>query len=187
MRKTILLLIMVGVGTTSHCNGTRPPETRRAGNGGGSGKEVAACDDGSAAACFSIGQKWAKAKNHAQSRFQSWKHFKMACEGRYARGCLKLKALNEAACFDGLAKGCWNLGEIYRLGKEGIPSDLARARRYLWAACRDGLARACYELGVLWNQGGGGHLNSRKARAFFRKACRGGWEAACAKLPRRHR
>ena len=103
----------------------------------------------------------------------------MACEGGYAQGCFQLKTLNEAACFDGLAKGCLNLGEIYRLGKKGIPSNLVLARRYLWAACRDGLARACYELGVLWRQGGGGRPNARKARAFFRKACRGGWKPAC--------
>jgi TPR repeat protein len=182
MRKTTLVLLVVGLGTTSHCNGTTPPTPRRAGSG--NVNEVAACDDGSAAACHAIGLKWAKAKNHPQSKFQSWKHFKMACEGGHAPGCQQLKALNEAACFDGLAKGCLNLGELYRLGKKGIPANLTLARRYLWTACRDGVARACYELGVLWNQGGGGPLNARKARSFFRKACSGGWDAACARLPR---
>ncbi len=178
MRKTALLLIVVGIGPTSHCNGSNTPPVRRA----GTGNEVAACNDGSAAACHSIGLKWAKAKSHPQSRFQSWKHFKMACEGGHAPGCHQLKELNEAACSDGLAKGCLNLGEIYRLGKKGIPSNLVLARRYLWAACRDRLAKACYELGVLWHQGGGGPANARKARIFFRRACRGGWDAACRRI-----
>ncbi len=179
MWRPALLLMVVGILPASQCNGAKAPAPRHARN------EVDACNDGSAPACHAIGLKWAKAQKHAQSRFQSWKHFKMACEGRHAPGCLKLKALNESACFAGLAKGCWNLGEMYRIGKTGIPVSLARARRYFWAACRDGFARACYQLGTLWNQGGGGAMNARKAQVFFRKACRGGWDEACVKLPRR--
>jgi hypothetical protein len=111
----------------------------------------------------------------------------MACEGGHAPGCIRLKGLNEAACFAGLAKGCWNLGQMHRLGKKGIPVDLVKARRYYFAACRDGVPQACYELGMLWQQGGGGPLNRRKARGLFRKACRAGHEEACVRLPARHR
>lgn len=182
MRSTALLLLGLGMLSTSGCNETRPPATRHAPSASSSKKEVAACNDGSAAACHAIGLKWAAAKTHPQSRAQSWKHFMMACEGGYAPGCQKLKALNEAACFDGLASGCWNLGEMYRLGKKSVPLDLAKARSYFWAACRDKYARACYQLGVLWAQGGGGPINRRKARVFFRKACKGGWEEACVQL-----
>lgn len=182
MRSTALLLLGLGMLPTSGCEETKPPTTRNAGTASDSGKEVAACNDGSAAACHSIGLKWAQAQKHPQSRYQSWKHFKMACEGGYAPGCQKLKSLNEAACFDGLAKGCWNLGEMYRLGKKSIPANLSQARRYFWAACRDKFARACYQLGVLWEQGGGGPINARKARVFFRKACRGGWKEACVRV-----
>jgi len=185
MWRTALLLIGVGILPASHCNEATAPPPRHARKAVGTRSEVDACNDGAAAACHSIGLKWAQAKTHPQSKFQSWKHFKMACEGGHAPGCLKLRALNEAACFAGLAKGCWNLGEMCRLGKKGIPVDLTRARRYFWAACRDRLAQACYQLGVLWEQGGGGPLNVRKARGFFRKACRGGWDEACVRLPRR--
>lgn len=179
MRRTALLLTVVAILPTSQCHGATTPPPRRARN------NVAACNDGSAAACHAIGLKWAEAKTHPQYKSQSWKHFKMACEGGYAPGCLKLKGLNETACFAGLAKGCWNLGEMYRLGKKGIPVSLARARRYFWAACRDGFARACYQLGMLWEQGGGGAIDRRKAQVFFRKACRGGWDDACVKVNRR--
>ena len=96
MWKTALLLIVVGIGPASHCNGANPPPVRHA----GSGNEVAACNDGKAAACHSIGLKWAQAKDHPQSRFQSWKHFKMTPCGPH----LLKEAVKESSVSPGMKR-----------------------------------------------------------------------------------
>lgn len=85
--------------------------------------------------------------------------------------------LYEVACRAGELDGCEQLGRT--LADTG---ELRRAARVLGNACKAGHALSCETLGTLVEEGRGVGRSTRRARALYRRACRGGRANACDRL-----
>lgn len=86
--------------------------------------------------------------------------------------------LYEAACKEGSAKGCFDLGYLYNTGK-GVKKDYVKAREYYTIACDGANARACTRLGLLYGEGKGVKKDMKKAVQLFKKGCEGGHVDGC--------
>ena len=124
-----------------------------------------ACEKGDAAAC--VGAGWALsqvAKNGdvrrwAANNYQAAVYFRRACDA-------------------GLARGCVELGRLYRYGY-GVDKDVKQAYRLFSDACQDGHLNGCVEQSwALWNGRGVGKDRATGER-ILSEACKDGSLAAC--------
>jgi len=86
--------------------------------------------------------------------------------------------LHEAACKEGSAKSCYELGFLYNAGK-GVKKDHEKAYSYYTLSCDAGYARACTRLGLLYGQGKGVKRDMKKALSLYKKGCEGGHVDGC--------
>lgn len=86
--------------------------------------------------------------------------------------------LHEAACKEGSAKSCYELGFFYNAGK-GVKKDHEKAYSYYTLSCDAGYARACTRLGLLYGQGKGVKRDMKKALSLYKKGCEGGHVDGC--------
>jgi len=86
--------------------------------------------------------------------------------------------LHEAACKEGSAKSCYELGFLYNAGK-GVKRDHEKAYKYYTLSCNAGYARACTRLGLLYGQGKGVKKDMKKALSLYKKGCDGGHVDGC--------
>ena len=84
--------------------------------------------------------------------------------------------LSSEVCEKGDAFGCFNVGSIQESREQYEPA--AKAYRQ---SCDGDDAEACYKLGLLYEEGKGVPYDSTRSGEMFRKACRGGFAAACEK------
>lgn len=119
--------------------------------------------------------------------------FRQACDGRSARGCIRLADahhagliddpveeahLYELACEGGANAACLAAGRAYVEG-HGVLMRAERAARLFEPACLRGNAAACFELARLLLAGEGVQLDREKALQLLSKACQLGSEPAC--------
>ena len=86
--------------------------------------------------------------------------------------------LHEAACKEGSAKSCYELGFLYNAGK-GVKKDHEKAYSYYTLSCDAGYARACTRLGLLYGQGKGVKRDRGKALSLYKQGCEGGHVDGC--------
>ena len=86
--------------------------------------------------------------------------------------------LHEAACKEGSAKSCYELGFLYNAGK-GVKKDHEKAYSYYTLSCDAGYARACTRLGLLYGQGKGVKRDMKKALSLYKQGCEGGHVDGC--------
>jgi len=123
------------------------------------------------------------------------RHFAVSCGKGNGYGCLNLGALrftaarteaervaalahHERACELGALRACAQVG-VERLQGTRVPRDVAAGERWLRRSCEgDGYPAGCNDLGVFMERGviAGGNEG---AAAMFRRACAGGYAAAC--------
>jgi len=82
------------------------------------------------------------------------------------------------ACSAGDPGACYNLGNMYSMGK-GVKHDNAKAKKFYFDACNKGSARACYALGLIFSEGTIVQKNITKAKSFFEKSCNGSYTKGC--------
>jgi TPR repeat protein len=107
----------------------------------------------------------ARAQSHQAGTFAS------AVKPTPAKDYQDALTLEQAACTEGNAAGCRDLGEMYDHG-EGVTQDFARSRQLYESACADGNARGCTDLGYVYESGEGGVAKDYvKAVSLFQTAC----------------
>jgi uncharacterized protein len=123
-----------------------------------------ACTLGDAPSCNDLGSDWADGKRGATSRdYGKAKRY-------YGKAC-HLK--------DGL--GCFNLGNVYRLG-EGVKVDLKLAIQHFARSCELDAAKGCTELAIIYFEGKAAPRNVERAMSLLEKACKLGSEVGCKNL-----
>ena len=85
------------------------------------------------------------------------------------------------ACDGGLAKGCTDLGFLYREGY-GVTQDNAQARLLFQKGCDGGSATGCTNLGVMYKNGYGVAQDYTQARTLYEQGCDGGDAGGCTNL-----
>ena len=90
------------------------------------------------------------------------------------------EALNffKKACEMGVAKGCTNLGLMYKEGL-GVSKDYRRAVELYSRACEMGYARGCNNLGLMYKKGLGVSKDYRRAVELYSRACEMGCAGGC--------
>ena len=121
-----------------------------------------ACEQKNAAACFTLGARYAKGKG-------------------VERDVDKAVALFQGACDAQLMMACNNLGFMFRDGA-GVNRDLKRAAGYFRAACDGEALSGCLNLAVLYYQGNGVGQDYSRALSLFERSCDGGYQQACTYL-----
>ena len=91
------------------------------------------------------------------------------------------RALLQKGCDGGDARGCSNLGRIYRDGN-GVSKDDARALTLFQKGCDGGVMKSCSDLGVLYDLGTGVTQDYTRARTLYESACDEGVSEACINL-----
>ena len=96
--------------------------------------------------------------------------------------------LYEKACATGDPEGCFELGELYRVG-EGVKQDsgaadefYARSAAFLEQGCAAGSGPACFHAGLLHQNGWGLEADTDAGLRLFSRACELGHSAACREL-----
>lgn len=87
----------------------------------------------------------------------------------------------EAACEDGFADACTQLGLMTYFG-HGVPIDVQRAFDLLEQGCQGGSAKGCGHLGGMYYSGDGAEKDDAKVLRYSKKACEGGFGDGCASL-----
>ena len=120
-----------------------------------------ACTLGFNHACNDLGSNWAEATG-----------------GVAAKNFAKAKRYYDKACTlrDGL--GCFNLGNVFRLG-EGVAVDMPKAIALFQQACDLDAAGGCTELAIIYYEGKATPRDTPKALALLEKGCTLGSEVAC--------
>src|SRR5204862_127486 len=93
----------------------------------------------------------------------------------------KARQMYEKACKLKHGLGCFNLGNVYRLGV-GVPMDLKLALASFTKSCDLNEAKGCTELGILYYEGKAVPKDVKKANALFEKSCKLGSQPACKNL-----
>ncbi len=103
----------------------------------------------------------------------------------YAQGknYRKSNPLYLKACKLGYGLGCFNAGNIYRVG-EGVPVDYKKAASFFERSCKLKQAKGCSELGIFYYLGKGVAKDVRRAVSLLQLACKLGSRVACANLKR---
>jgi TPR repeat protein len=79
-------------------------------------------------------------------------------------------------------RSCWELGDDYRLGRNGRWVDDASAAALYLRSCRFEHPDGCSALGYMYEQGRGVPRDVAVAATLYERACRGGNGRACASL-----
>jgi TPR repeat protein len=80
-------------------------------------------------------------------------------------------------------QGCYQLGNNYNYGWNGVPEDCARAVAYYEKACASGIGQACSAIGFIFRDGKGGVAkDGRRAVAYFQRGCDAGIGNTCMAL-----
>ena len=87
----------------------------------------------------------------------------------------------QKGCDKGVAGDCWNLGDIYHLGRRA-PRDLPRAASYFEKGCTLGNGKSCNSLGGFHDEGKLGPPDHARAAALYVKACDAGDADGCFNL-----
>lgn len=61
---------------------------------------------------------------------------------------------------------CFDLGQLYYLGDNGVQKDIHRAVSYFKKAADNGIARAAYQLGTIYETGVGEDLPADQVQSF---------------------
>ncbi len=122
------------------------------------------CTLGSGEACNDLGAIWAEGKR-----------------GTTGVDLAKSSAFYLRACKLGNGPGCFNSGNVYRLG-EGAKIDLVKALEYFEQACEHRDANGCHAAGNAYGLGEGTAKDTAKMGERYRLACRYGDQAVCKGL-----
>lgn len=98
--------------------------------------------------------------------------------GRGAKVDKKAAAEQFARACDRSPYWCYNHGVMVA----EVEKDLPKARRLYEASCNDDNIDACNNLGDMMNNGVGGPVDKKTAKALFQKACDGKLELGCENL-----
>ena len=90
-------------------------------------------------------------------------------------------ALYQEGCDRGDARGCTNLGWMYRTGT-GVAADAARAVSLYQEGCDGGSARGCTNLGLMYERGTGVSADAARAVSLYQEGCDGGDAWGCGYL-----
>ena len=85
---------------------------------------------------------------------------------------------DKKACDRGIAKECYNLGDMYDLGID-VKKDYTKAVKFYTKACDGGYMSGCYNLGNMYYNGEGVRQSNKNALKYWGKACDGGYASAC--------
>ena len=155
-----------------------------------------ACQRGELKGCVSLGVLYFYGRGVARDTRRARQLYQKACRGGHVVGCTNLGVMYESgsgvkrnhrravklyteACQKGYGRACGNLGVIYYAEGQRTKGALYDAR-----ACEEGDDRGCHHLGYSYEYGAGVQVNLAKAHIFYTKACRGGYQEACASLSR---
>ncbi|MBL9016299.1 MAG: sel1 repeat family protein [Myxococcales bacterium] len=119
------------------------------------------CALGDGSACNDLGTIWASGK-----------------PGSTGVDFTKSSKLYLRACTLKDAVGCFNAGNVYRLG-EGAKLDLKTAAVHFQRACDLGSSSGCSAIGTAYATGAGVEKDSAKALALYERACTLGADKAC--------
>jgi hypothetical protein len=92
------------------------------------------------------------------------------------------RLLYDRACAAGSEMACQSLGEIYLMGKDGVPQDHAKALSLLTRTCDKGIDSGCLDLGYMYVNGMGVRVDKSKGVALYIKSCDAGNALACSGL-----
>ena len=123
--------------------------------------DEAACAAGDPRYCNNLGVAWSEGKDGA-SRVDH----------------AKAKSFYEKACNLNNGLGCFNLGNVYRVG-EGLNPDHHVAAVHFKRSCDLDEAKGCTELAILHYEGTGVERDVSRTMELLEKACRLGSAVAC--------
>ena len=126
--------------------------------------DEAACDAGDPRYCNNLGVAWSEGKDGASQVDHA-----------------KAKTFYEKACTMNHGRGCFNLGNVYRIG-EGVKPDNALAAVHFRKSCDLDEAKGCTELAILHYEGTGVARDVARTMDLLEKACRLGSAVACRNL-----
>jgi len=151
------------------------------------------CNDERWEDCATLGSLYLTGSAVEKDEAHAMSLFRLACDGRSARGCMRLGDAHHAglvddpieeahlyqlACEHGANAGCLAAGLAYLEGR-GVLMLPRRAAELFEPACQRGNATACYELARLLLSGDGVARNPELARQLLNKACQLGAGPAC--------
>jgi TPR repeat protein len=114
--------------------------------------------------CNNLGTAWSEGKHGAASVDHG-----------------KARAFYDRACKLDNGLGCFNLGNVYRLG-EGVKVDLKLAFDSFKKSCDLDQAKGCTELAILYYEGKAVKKDVKKTVSLLEKGCRLGSQPACKNL-----
>ena len=147
------------------------------------------CQDGSGAACFTMGQVLNTGHIVPQNPEVAGVSFGRACDLGVREACSSLieftdsagKDVFQRACERGNGASCFILGSLYSSGF-GVSKDPARAFSLFERSCTDKWWRGCGRLATSYLVGQGTAVDPAKAVENFEKGCRGGNAASCLEV-----
>lgn len=76
----------------------------------------------------------------------------------------------------------YQLAQLYEKGVKGVPKDLRKARELYIKAANNGVIDAMFKAGIACEYGIGGREDLRKAKKFYKDACKKKHKPACDRL-----
>ncbi|MCP4603622.1 MAG: sel1 repeat family protein [Proteobacteria bacterium] len=143
-----------------------------------------ACDHGDWDSCVSLVNIFEQGIGVPMNVAFAVRLYNAACRNGLKRGCLSMADLNRRfaeGCTAGEAPGCYNLGVAYDKGL-GLHRNYEKAFDLFRRACVAGFTPGCVNLGVAYNYGKGVALNYGEASRLYSLACNAGNLGACAAL-----
>lgn len=158
------------------------------------------CDGGRASSCAELGYIYSSSKfamkDHAKAAVLRQRACKLdagsfACIGlahaySFGQGVeedqRKAADLLETACHNGQKVGCLEIALRYRKGN-GVEVDFSKAASYYLPGCEKEISVSCEGLGRLYETGGPNlQGNKKKAKKYYKKACKMHNSRACNKI-----
>jgi TPR repeat protein len=147
------------------------------------------CQDGSGAACFTLGTVLNEGRIVPRNAKVAGVTFGRSCDLGIRSACTRLvefahgdgKDVFQRACDDGDGASCFILGSLYSSGS-GVPQDGARAFNLFQKSCSDRWWRGCGRLGTSYLVGQGTAPDPEKAVENFEKGCQGRNAASCLEV-----
>lgn len=125
---------------------------------------VKGCELGDSRACNNAGAGWSEGDN-----------------GATAVDHIKARAFYEKACSLKNGLGCFNLGNVFRVG-EGVPPNPKTAFGHFKTSCDLGEPKGCTELAVMYYEGTVVPQDIALAKQLFERSCKLGSAPACQNL-----
>jgi TPR repeat protein len=123
-----------------------------------------ACELADSRACNNAGAAWSE-----------------GIHGATAVDHAKARGFYEKSCSLDNGMGCFNLGNVYRIG-EGVPADMKVAFGHFKKSCELGEATGCTELAIMYYEGKVVPQDVSVAKQLFERACKLGSETSCKNL-----